>query len=283
MAVIGAGARSNCRQLPITGFAHKARIIGDACRAAVVASLRVAAERLGPALHDRAHHAPLDATEMTGTVSTWTSLASGTIPILNHDSPSKKRDTGSAFSWFESYQIGWNTHSYEGRENLLVTFIPAARRWVQLVRACHRLRRAARLHNQSLSSVLSSPPHPHRGWLLPCERYSSSCNMNLSGRGVWLTDVGVGSNEPCHTLLVIAIALSIGALLLGLVADSRRPHGKNIETLLAIIASVFIAAELALVVNPPFLSLPSWIIVAVWPDQQSRSATRSSEITFRSE
>ncbi|MGY4362856.1 hypothetical protein ACVW0J_009349 [Bradyrhizobium sp. i1.7.7] len=136
---------------------------------------------------------------------------------------------------------------------------------------------------QSLSSVLSSPPHPHRGWLLPCERYSSSCNMNLSGRGVWLTDVGVGSNEPCHTLLVIAIALSIGALLLGLVADSRRPHGKNIETLLAIIASVFIAAELALVVNPPFLSLPSWIIVAVWPDQQSRSATRSSEITFRSE
>jgi hypothetical protein len=30
----------------------------------------VAAECLGPARHDRAHHAPLDATEMTGTVTT---------------------------------------------------------------------------------------------------------------------------------------------------------------------------------------------------------------------
>jgi hypothetical protein len=58
------------RQLPINGFAHKTGIIGDPRHAAVVASLHVAAERLGPARHDRAHHAPLDATEMTGTVTT---------------------------------------------------------------------------------------------------------------------------------------------------------------------------------------------------------------------
>ncbi|UFW71385.1 hypothetical protein [Bradyrhizobium sp. WU425] len=61
----------------------------------------------------------------------------------------------------------------------------------------------------------------------------------------------------------MAIALSIGVLLLGAVADSLRRNGKNIETLLAIIAAVFIAAELALILHPPFLSLPSWIIVAV--------------------
>ncbi|WP_354128302.1 hypothetical protein [Bradyrhizobium sp. i1.15.2] len=64
-------------------------------------------------------------------------------------------------------------------------------------------------------------------------------------------------------LLVMAVALSIGALLLGAVADSVRRHGKNIETLLAIIAAVFIAAELALILHPSFVSLPSWIIVAV--------------------
>ncbi|WP_409190540.1 hypothetical protein [Bradyrhizobium sp. RDM4] len=61
----------------------------------------------------------------------------------------------------------------------------------------------------------------------------------------------------------MATALSIGALLLGAVADSLRRPGKNIEALRAIIASVFIAAELAMIVHPPFLSLPSWIIVAV--------------------
>ena len=43
-----------------------AGIISDACHAAVVASLHVAAERLGAARNDRTHHAPLDPTEMTG-------------------------------------------------------------------------------------------------------------------------------------------------------------------------------------------------------------------------
>ena len=57
----GSGWPLTLRTVPIA-----AGIIGDACRAAVVASLHVAAERLGPARHDRAHHAPLDPTEMTG-------------------------------------------------------------------------------------------------------------------------------------------------------------------------------------------------------------------------
>jgi hypothetical protein len=47
-----------------------AGIIGDPHHAAVVAGLDVAAERLGPARNDRAHHPPLDATEMTGVVTT---------------------------------------------------------------------------------------------------------------------------------------------------------------------------------------------------------------------
>ena len=43
-----------------------AGIVGDARHAAVVASLDVAAERRGAARHDRAHHAPLDAPQMSG-------------------------------------------------------------------------------------------------------------------------------------------------------------------------------------------------------------------------
>jgi hypothetical protein len=57
----GSGWPLTLRTVPVA-----ARIIGDACRAAVVASLHVAAERLGPARHDRAHHAPLDPPQMTG-------------------------------------------------------------------------------------------------------------------------------------------------------------------------------------------------------------------------
>ena len=66
LAVIGAGERSNCRQLPITGFAHKTGIIGDARRTAVVALLDVATEHGRPTRRDRAHHASLDAAKVTG-------------------------------------------------------------------------------------------------------------------------------------------------------------------------------------------------------------------------
>ncbi|WP_247470301.1 MFS transporter [Bradyrhizobium sp. 45] len=80
----------------------------------------------------------------------------------------------------------------------------------------------------------------------------------------WLSDVeGLDRTSLVTQLLAMAIALSIGALLLSVVADSLRRHGKNIETLLSIVAAVFIAAELALILHPPFPSLPSWIVVAV--------------------
>ena len=57
----GSGWPLTLRTMPIP-----AGIIGDPRHAAVVASLDVAAERLGSARNDRAHHAPLDPTEMTG-------------------------------------------------------------------------------------------------------------------------------------------------------------------------------------------------------------------------
>jgi hypothetical protein len=47
------------RQLPITGSAHKARVVGDAHMGAIVASLDVAAERLGATNLYRRHDAAL--------------------------------------------------------------------------------------------------------------------------------------------------------------------------------------------------------------------------------
>ena len=41
-------------------------VVGDACQAAVVAALDMAAERRRPARRDSTHDAPLDAAEMTG-------------------------------------------------------------------------------------------------------------------------------------------------------------------------------------------------------------------------
>ena len=48
-------------------MAVAAGVIGDACRAAVIALLEVTAEHRGPARRDGAHDAPLDAAEMPGT------------------------------------------------------------------------------------------------------------------------------------------------------------------------------------------------------------------------
>ena len=66
MAAADARARSSRRQLPITGSAHKAGIVGDARHAAIVARLDVTAERGCAARLDRAHHAPFDAAQMSG-------------------------------------------------------------------------------------------------------------------------------------------------------------------------------------------------------------------------
>ena len=51
------------RSLALRAMAVAAGIIGDAHCAAIVARLDMTADRGGPTRHDRAHHAPLDATQ----------------------------------------------------------------------------------------------------------------------------------------------------------------------------------------------------------------------------
>jgi len=72
-----------------------AGIIGDACHAAVVAGLDVAAERLGSARNDRAHHTSLDATEMTG-MQTAIGVAMLTQDIGDLDGGSVRADVGAS-------------------------------------------------------------------------------------------------------------------------------------------------------------------------------------------
>ena len=60
----GQKMRSSRRQLPITKSAHKAAIESDADRAAILATLDMAAERGGAANLDRRHDATLDEAHM---------------------------------------------------------------------------------------------------------------------------------------------------------------------------------------------------------------------------
>ena len=53
-------------QLPITGFAHKARVVGDAAVAAILAALDMPAERGRAALLDRRHDLELPRADMSG-------------------------------------------------------------------------------------------------------------------------------------------------------------------------------------------------------------------------
>jgi hypothetical protein len=61
LATTAGGMRSSCRQLPITGFAHKAAVVGDrrVATGVILATQDVPAERRGAAALDRAHHLEL--------------------------------------------------------------------------------------------------------------------------------------------------------------------------------------------------------------------------------
>jgi MFS family permease len=79
----------------------------------------------------------------------------------------------------------------------------------------------------------------------------------------WLSDVeGLDrSGLLCH-LLIMAIALSLGGLLWGVAVDRARRRGVGPRTLLGLVAMIFIAAQLALILRLPVPSYVPWIVVA---------------------
>jgi MFS family permease len=80
----------------------------------------------------------------------------------------------------------------------------------------------------------------------------------------WLTDVEKLDRPSVVTqLFVMAVALSVGGLLLGGIADQMRRRGVSPERLFALLAILFIAAQLALVLRLPLASIVLWSAMAV--------------------
>jgi predicted MFS family arabinose efflux permease len=80
----------------------------------------------------------------------------------------------------------------------------------------------------------------------------------------WLSDVeGLDRSQLLWHLLIMAIALSLGGLLWGIAVDPARRRGVGPRALLGLVATTFIAAQLALVLRWPLPSYFPWIVVAV--------------------
>jgi MFS family permease len=80
----------------------------------------------------------------------------------------------------------------------------------------------------------------------------------------WLADVeGLGRQGVANQLFIMALGISLGALLLGMLADRLRRHGIRTEAILAAVGVLFVLAQFALVFQLPLPSLLLWCIVSV--------------------
>jgi MFS family permease len=79
----------------------------------------------------------------------------------------------------------------------------------------------------------------------------------------WLRDVeGLDRTEVVLHLFAMAVALSLGAILLGVAADRLRRRGVGPELLLGLVAALFIATQLGLILRLPIPSYLLWAVVA---------------------
>jgi MFS family permease len=79
----------------------------------------------------------------------------------------------------------------------------------------------------------------------------------------WLKDVeGLDRTDVVFHLFAMAVALSLGAILLGVAVDRLRKRGIGPGALLGLVAAVFIATQFALVLRLPLPSYLQWAVVA---------------------
>jgi MFS family permease len=79
----------------------------------------------------------------------------------------------------------------------------------------------------------------------------------------WLADVdGLDRAGVVQHLFVMAVALSVGSIVLGIAADRLRRRGVGSEALLGFVATVFIAIQLALILRLPLPPYVMWSGVA---------------------
>src|SRR6516225_10049828 len=80
--------------------------------------------------------------------------------------------------------------------------------------------------------------------------------------GPWLADVeNLDRPEIVHHLFVMALALCVGALLFGVLAERLRRYDVRTQVVLAAVGALFIAAELALILRLPVPSYLVWAII----------------------
>ncbi|MGJ5090032.1 MFS transporter [Bradyrhizobium sp. HKCCYLRH1065] len=80
----------------------------------------------------------------------------------------------------------------------------------------------------------------------------------------WLADVeGMTRTQVVTALCLTALMLSLGAWMLGALANWTRRRGVGPERLLALIAVLFMAAQLALVWRLPLPAIAPWLIIAI--------------------
>jgi MFS family permease len=79
----------------------------------------------------------------------------------------------------------------------------------------------------------------------------------------WFKDVdGLDRAGVVIHLFAMAVALSLGAILLGIAVDRLRERGVGPEALLGLVAAVFIAIQFALILRLPLPSYLQWAVVA---------------------
>lgn len=80
----------------------------------------------------------------------------------------------------------------------------------------------------------------------------------------WLADVeGFDRQSLITQLFIMTIGISLGALLMGTIADRLRRRGIRAEALLATAGGLLMMAELALVLRVPLPSLLPWFVISV--------------------
>jgi predicted MFS family arabinose efflux permease/predicted transcriptional regulator len=92
----------------------------------------------------------------------------------------------------------------------------------------------------------------------------SSWAMHSLWAASWLSDVdGLSRQTVINQLFAMAIGISIGALLLGTMADRLRKRGITTEALLVTVGTLFMLAELAIVLRVPLPPIAPWSVVSV--------------------
>jgi predicted MFS family arabinose efflux permease len=119
----------------------------------------------------------------------------------------------------------------------------------------------------STPATLSSVFGDRRFWrIAPLSATCVGSAWSLQGlwASPWLTDVeGLDRASLVGQLFIMAIVLSGSAWLFGTLVHCIRRRGVGAETILAVVAVLFIAAELALILRMPLPSILPWSVVAI--------------------